>query len=979
MKKVLLKRFLSFSLFVLFTVLGFAGCGLQEGEQTKKSVLLDETVKELLVGETFTLTATTEPADLELTWSSSNESVATVSNGTVTAIAAGTATVTAKNGDAQATCAITVKALERKYSVKFVNGEDELKVVEVEEGAFAVYNGIIPQKAADESTFYEFAGWSETEGGETVDLSDIEITANKTFYAVFSERAYVTLAAYNGEELSVLPAEMKEYLQLTDESAIAEYLYNYEENYRRALSADGVVFNWDVVGDEAVTFYLSTDVDFEENLFAESVSGETLKIYNLVPGTYYWKVVTESGRTGGTDYFTLTDSVRAINCGNIANMRDEGGYVGEFGTVAYGKVYRSADIADANEAAIAVLVNQLGIKTEIDLRIDTTTVSPDESINKVDCGILQNDYIFPGFNSAKGFKQAYADALKQAFKLFADEANYPIVFHCTSGADRTGTFAFLLGGLLGEDYSDLVKDFELTSFYMHRRWRSAINVTESGYEFDESGVMQDDSGNLVAFDKMYRHMMSAYGNGDGKLSSAVENYLISVVGLTKYEIETIRYILLGSEIKPDADRTYTITWNIDGKVKEQSFIYGSTPIWYGSAPVREEAETWSYKFSGWALSADGEKIGALPKVTENATYYAIFEIDEIFEAPKFKGGNITYSSLSEEIFMPDGLLGEGVTLSQIKLKSLADAILFDGENWEYSLIALTDSQLIGSEVVTHKTVVELSDGTKYRVDLVVYAGIIDELSDFVKFFDKAPETSYRNEDHPEGMLAAQNFYGYYIITSDLGDGTDELSFDNQTTDTDYIKPNGFNGVLDGRGHTLRFKLTKGGLLGLILGNAVIKNTGFIFEDLTPTKYGLFGYMAVGAPEIRNCYIEQANNNYGGINTYGIMAQPLGRLVLHNTVVYGYNFSNQKANYWGEGKTPIAATSTNAYVIHARPAASGYVMSTNFTKVFNDGVDGAREVLLSEIADASGFNSYWSRDNSRLSWKGAETTVSYKVI
>ncbi|MBR2023480.1 MAG: tyrosine-protein phosphatase [Clostridia bacterium] len=62
------------------------------------------------------------------------------------------------------------------------------------------------------------------------------------------------------------------------------------------------------------------------------------------------------------------------------------------------------------------------------------------------------------------FKQDYATSLYNAFKLFTDESNSPILFHCTHGADRTGTFAFLLSGMLGVGIDDLYRDFELTVF-----------------------------------------------------------------------------------------------------------------------------------------------------------------------------------------------------------------------------------------------------------------------------------------------------------------------------------------------------------------------------------------------------------------------------------------------------------------------------------------------------------------------------------
>ena len=67
------------------------------------------------VGETKTLTATVAPdnaTDKTVSWNSDNETVATVADGVVTAVAAGTATITATANDGsgvKATCTVTVK------------------------------------------------------------------------------------------------------------------------------------------------------------------------------------------------------------------------------------------------------------------------------------------------------------------------------------------------------------------------------------------------------------------------------------------------------------------------------------------------------------------------------------------------------------------------------------------------------------------------------------------------------------------------------------------------------------------------------------------------------------------------------------------------------------------------------------------------------------------------------------------------------
>ena len=77
-------------------------------------VSLDKTELSLTVGGTETLTATVAPdnaTDKTVTWTSSNPSVATVENGVVTAVAPGTAVITAttQDGNHTATCAVTVR------------------------------------------------------------------------------------------------------------------------------------------------------------------------------------------------------------------------------------------------------------------------------------------------------------------------------------------------------------------------------------------------------------------------------------------------------------------------------------------------------------------------------------------------------------------------------------------------------------------------------------------------------------------------------------------------------------------------------------------------------------------------------------------------------------------------------------------------------------------------------------------------------
>lgn len=79
--------------------------------EPEEKITLDKSAVTLKIGETVQLTVTAAPdnvTDEEVTWESSQNSVATVENGIVTAIVAGKCTITASAGGKTAVCAVTV-------------------------------------------------------------------------------------------------------------------------------------------------------------------------------------------------------------------------------------------------------------------------------------------------------------------------------------------------------------------------------------------------------------------------------------------------------------------------------------------------------------------------------------------------------------------------------------------------------------------------------------------------------------------------------------------------------------------------------------------------------------------------------------------------------------------------------------------------------------------------------------------------------
>ncbi len=92
-----------------------------------ESVTLSDEAITLEEGDTATLTATVSPddtTDKTIEWSSSNPLVASVSaEGVVTALTAGTASITATCGDASASCLVTVTA-KIEDSINAINAND---------------------------------------------------------------------------------------------------------------------------------------------------------------------------------------------------------------------------------------------------------------------------------------------------------------------------------------------------------------------------------------------------------------------------------------------------------------------------------------------------------------------------------------------------------------------------------------------------------------------------------------------------------------------------------------------------------------------------------------------------------------------------------------------------------------------------------------------------------------------------------------
>ena len=285
------------------------------------------------------------------------------------------------------------------------------------------------------------------------------------------------------------------------------------------------VFSWSV-GEKALYYklYVSTNADMS-NAQCYLTSATSLSVdYLYVDTVYYWFVDAVYGKyTVRSEVFSFTTDAtpRTVNIEGVSNARDLGGYITEDGMrIKQGMIYRSAKLDDITELGEYTLLYILGIKTDLDLR-GYEEEAPIEELNYIPVACPwystgSNHIWMSDYN-----KQEFAKAIK----VFADIDNYPIIFHCSLGRDRTGTLAMVLGGLLGLDENTLMMEYGLSVFSY---WGT-------------NGSTKYNDGLRKNIHDTYLYIYNNY-EGDS-FSRKVENFLLEI-GVTAEEIASIRSIML---------------------------------------------------------------------------------------------------------------------------------------------------------------------------------------------------------------------------------------------------------------------------------------------------------------------------------------------------------------------------------------------------------------------------------------------------
>ena len=150
------------------------------------------------------------------------------------------------------------------------------------------------------------------------------------------------------------------------------------------------------------------------------------------------------------------------NSAEAWNVRDLGGWACDGGTVKYGLLIRGGKLSAEDRA---VLVGEIGIQHDLDLRGREGGGSGDEP--EMTESPLGKDVWYTRTQQYAWYALTPVATWQAYFRCVIDAVTHrePVYFHCTAGADRTGTLACVLEGLLGMSQSDIDKDYELTTFY----------------------------------------------------------------------------------------------------------------------------------------------------------------------------------------------------------------------------------------------------------------------------------------------------------------------------------------------------------------------------------------------------------------------------------------------------------------------------------------------------------------------------------
>lgn len=265
----------------------------------------------------------------------------------------------------------------------------------------------------------------------------------------------------------------------------------YAHGKKELSIPEPIVFEWeykDNLSNDEYTINISQSKDMADSV-AYTTSSNNYSFYNLKIDTTYYCTVSTSTNTSSVFEFTTCDSApRNIYVDGVTNVRDLGGWKTSDGSRTHqGLIYRCGRLNESSSDTVNVeitdngkktMLDTLGIKSEIDLRkVDSNEVG---SISSSPLGETVTYFSCPMEWEGNMFEKN-EEQIKNVFTILSDKNNYPLIFHCNIGTDRTGMIAFLVNALLGVEEEDLFKDYLYSNFGNIGGARTIKGLKNCGY------------------------------------------------------------------------------------------------------------------------------------------------------------------------------------------------------------------------------------------------------------------------------------------------------------------------------------------------------------------------------------------------------------------------------------------------------------------------------------------------------------------
>ena len=347
---------------------------------------------------------------------------------------------------------------------------------------------------------------------------------------VQAEKPSIDTNIKDGEEVSILPSRWMDYYRDLSDYTNVDKLYASGVEISKP---EAVKVKWTCEDNfESFEVYLATNREMK-NTSLYTCDDKEVAFYDLFAGTHYYyqivaKYIDKTVVSRRFDFKTY-DFFRTIDINGVCNARDIGNKKTDNNKqkVKQGLVYRSASLDDVTSFGIKDSIKRYSIKTDLDLRESGPTSSPlGSDVSYINNGV--GDSGSPMYTSLESGvnNEIYREVMKNNLKVFTDSNNFPLVFHCAVGRDRTGTLAITLFLLLGINLEQIKQDY-MVSFFSR-----ACN-SEDLFSYNNEML------SLIEFFNHYR----GKNMSNKSIYEKAEAYCLDI-GLTKDDISLIRNNLL---------------------------------------------------------------------------------------------------------------------------------------------------------------------------------------------------------------------------------------------------------------------------------------------------------------------------------------------------------------------------------------------------------------------------------------------------